>query len=265
MLAVVALAEPDAVTRGRSTTIVVKGSKVETLKTLQVSPPDGVRLGEITPAKDGSQAVTVVVTVDATAKPGERELTLVVAPTVATAGGARPAGDDEMAQQMDQFVREIIKRETKPVASGALHINAHDVKITKVEVVGGQVRVTATDEAGDIVADSGGGEETIREIKDPLIAEAHCADEIVYGLLWETRVQGQPPAVTLVADLDPEGLAGKTACELRVRVRDKDGNLSGWSTTKLDVPSGSREDPAPGAAPTVPGVGRMVPLPDAER
>jgi hypothetical protein len=239
-------AEPEMITRGRTTTIVVKGADVEVLKTLGVSPPDGVKLGEIKvlPAgKDGRKAVSVAVTVDANAKPGERDLTLIVAPNI-VGTGAR-AGDDEAAKQMEKMMQEIIKRETKAQPAGTLHINSHDVKITKVDFVGGKTdgaaRITVEDEAGDLVAGTpvGGeakGELGIVQIAEPVASEAHCGDETFYAVLTESSIQEKkPPSVVLQAGLDTQEIQGKSGCELRVRVEDKAGNVSPWFATKLEL------------------------------
>ncbi len=238
-------AEPAVITRGRTTTIVVKGADVETLKTLGVSPADGVRLGQIKvlpPEKDGRKAVSVAVTVDANAKPGERELTLTLKPNF-MGSGARP-GDDEAAKQLEKMMQEIVKRETKAQPAGTLHINSHDVKITKVEVVGGKtdgaVRITVEDEVGDLDAtareaakdEAGTG---FVQIVEPIISEVSCGHEIFYAVLMDSRIsERKPPSVVLQADLDTQELAGKSGCELRVRVEDKAGNISGWFATKLD-------------------------------
>src|SRR5262245_61615430 len=108
-------AEPDAVTRGRSTTVVVKGLDVDSLKTLQVSPPDGVQLGPVTvlPARsDGSIAVSVPITVDRTAQPGERTLMLTYTPKIAVSIGTRP-GDPQNAA-IEKAFEQILKQQTKP-------------------------------------------------------------------------------------------------------------------------------------------------------
>jgi hypothetical protein len=237
-------AEPLAITRGRTTTIVVKGRDGEALKTLAVNPPDGIKLGEIKalpPAADGRKAVSVAVTVDAKAEPGDRELTLTVAPTIA-GSGARP-GDDEAAKQMDAMIKEIIKRETRPQPAGALRINSHDVKITKVELVSGTgaaaMRITVEDEQGDIEGASRSGAEAPKEgeivmITEPLSSEVRCGKEVFYAVLRDSTIhERKPPTVVLQAAIDASELAGKSGCDLHVQVEDKAGNVSGWFVTKL--------------------------------
>lgn len=237
-------AEPEMITRGHTTTIVVRGADVEALKTLALSPADGVKLGEIKvlpPGKDGRQAVSVAVTVDANAKPGERDLTLTIAPHIATT--SRP-GDEAGTKYMEQMMKEIMKRETKAQPAGTLHINSHDIKITKVDFTGGKTdgaaRITVEDEAGDLVAGTpvGGeakGELGLVQIAEPVASEARCGDETFYAVLTESNIQERkPPSVVLQASLDTRELEGKSGCELRVRVEDKAGNVSAWFATKLE-------------------------------
>lgn len=240
-------AEPDVVLRGTSTTIVVAGSDADALKTLQVDPPNGVRLSGIKalPARpDGSSAIEVIVTVDGSAEPGERSLVLTAPPTMSVSSAGRP-GADPMTKQMELAFQEIMKRETKPTPLGTLYINAHDIRITQVRIQGRQVAIIVVDPVGDIVAEPmssaipiGGGATAaidIRQMGGPIESEARCAGETIDSPVNATGTIGKRSdaagAVQVSGELDLAALTG--ACELRIRVRDKDGNISPWYSTTV--------------------------------
>jgi hypothetical protein len=243
-------AEPDMVVRGRSTTVVVKGGDEAALQTLQVDPADGIKLGAIKvlpPRPDGAKAVEVTVTVDAAAKPGDRDLMLTVTPTVhmattppRAADPSAPAPPGDVGAFVEKMRQEIIKRETKPLVAGTLHVNTHEVKVTAVDSGGSPpaaITVTVTDEAGDVVVDpepAKEAEEGIVSVPVPLLTELHCGKEVIDAFPEAlTIAERKPPTVVLAAKLDAEEARGRSGCELRVRVQDKEGNLSNWYTKML--------------------------------
>jgi hypothetical protein len=246
--------DPDAVTRGQATTIVVVGRDPEALKTVGIAPADGIRLGAITPLAprpDGLHAISVAVTVDAHAAAGDRELTIMDAPRFSTTTAPGRAGGDDMQQRMQEMMQAIAARETRPLAVATIHINAHDVTIANVDARREgdrlRLRVTAVDERADITAE-GAGPTGIIAIDQPkpsaapdlvtvveaLETETRCGSGLVDTFADDIRIEGrQGSTVVLTASLDAAPVAGRTDCEVRVRVRDRDGNASRWTSAML--------------------------------
>src|ERR1700694_944777 len=78
-----ATADPDIAVRGQTTRITVRGRDDESLRTLAINPPAGVRIVSIAPLPNqsrGQAAATVTLEVDANAQPGKRSLMLTIAP-----------------------------------------------------------------------------------------------------------------------------------------------------------------------------------------
>jgi hypothetical protein len=242
-------AEPDVVVRGRSVKLVVKGRDAASLKTLSVSPPEGVTLGAITPLPtraDGSAAVAVEVTVDAGASPGERALMLTAAPKISSSSSARP-GNDSASKAMAAMMEALIRDQTKPAEAGVLYINSHEIVVSGVEVGKGprrEVRVIVTDTADDVEspASSGGSVApangiVVMSLNAELIrSEARCGNDVYDGVLDDARVtQTRIGSAVLVATLFTVPPHGPGSCTLRVRVHDTAGNTSPWFTSKLDL------------------------------
>ena len=240
-------ANPDVVTRGTSTTIVVTGNSAEELKTLQIDPPDGIRLSGMRPLPargNGLSAMEVVVTVDRAAAPGMRSLVMTTAPIFGVSSTTRP-GADPATRQIEQAFQEIIKRETKPAEVGTLFVNAHDVKITQVRVAGSRVTITVVDPMGDIVLEPSGAAVIpigsagtapieLHAVSGPIESEVRCGGQIADSFVLPTGPltnRDASGAVQLSGELDLSELQG--VCDLRVRVVDKDGNVSLWYSTKV--------------------------------
>jgi len=233
-------AEPDVVLRGRTLTIVVRGRDLESLKTLQLSPPGGVEIRSITPLPsraDQSAAVSVELAVAASAEPGERVLLLTVPPQISTSSATRP-GDDSTARAMEAMVRTLVKDRTPPLETGSLYINSHELAVTAVTVGIGEsreVRITVTDAVGDLRTPATGsaGIVVVSGFSELLASEARCASDVIDGVLDEAEVKETGAGtVILVARLMHLPPVSGT-CTLRVRVYDQAHNTSPWFTTKL--------------------------------
>jgi hypothetical protein len=240
----IARADPDVVVRGRSTRIVIQGRDAEALKTLQVHPPEGIRVESITPLpsrSDGLAAVSVAIAVDAAAATGERALMLSMPMKIVTDTSTR--GDDEAAKQLQAFIDAVAKEDARPEEFGRLYVNSHDISITAVEVErppGGRVRITATDPAGDIEFSSpapieiGGSPADIELADEPIISEARCGSDVFVNVLVDAAVASRSgSAIVTTAELVLPPLGGPPDCELRVRLQDKAGNTSAWFKTAV--------------------------------
>jgi len=212
--------EPDVITRGRATTIVVRGRAAEELRTLRVDPPDGIRIGEIRalgPQPDGSQAISITIIVDAGAEPGDRALTLSTAPAV-------PGAQD-----------------AKLALVGSLRINSHDVRIVRVDrgASARDLRISVTDEGGDIAADGRRG--TVRSsdaatavVPIAVVTEVRCGQEAVDSIpVDSTTVESRNGSTLVIAVRLMAAVDGRPAdCHLRVRVQDNQGNVSAWAPVR---------------------------------
>jgi hypothetical protein len=211
--------EPDVITRGRATTITVRGRAVEELRTLRVDPPDGIRIGGIRalgPQPDGSQAISVTITVDAGAEPGDRALTLSTAPAVPGALDAKLA------------------------LVGSLRINSHDVRIVRVDrgASARDLRISVTDESGDIAAD--GRRATVRSsdaaavVPIAVVTEVRCGQEAVDSIPVDSAtVESRTGSTLVIAARLTAAVDGRPAdCHLRVRVQDNQGNVSAWAAVR---------------------------------
>jgi hypothetical protein len=242
-------ADPDVVLRGRTVKIIVKGSDMAALKTLQVNPPEGIRLGVITPLParpDGSAAVSVELHVDSSAEPGERTLTLIVAPTISTTSAARPGGAS-VPPEMQKLFEAVTKRETIPIEGGLLYINSHELTITKVDVerrAPFAVRIAVTDAEGDFQPSGPRTTSTpqpdaisvLGASSDLLISEARCGKDIFDSVVDDAVVrERQGSSVPIAGTLAASALEGAGPCELRVRVRDSAGNTSPWFKMKINL------------------------------
>lgn len=241
--------EPDAITRGQSTVVTVKGSSLDALKTLTIEPAAGVRLGAIEPLPgqaDGSQAVRVTITVDANAAPGDRDIMLTIAPTVSMSAPRTGDSNGDTALRMDELRRSIIARETRPMAVGSIHVNGHDIKVARASFVRNGESVTAAvvvedaqDDLGDrpsppVVFSGGSGGLELVPVSDPLTIEARCgAGDRIDLLPAEVKIDARRGASMITVTLDAEDLAGQSNCEIRVRAEDAEGNLSPWFVTHL--------------------------------
>jgi hypothetical protein len=232
-------ADPDVVLRGRTVKIIVKGSDMAALKTLQVNPPEGIRLGVITPLParpDGSAAVSVEL----------RTLTLIVAPTISTTSAARPGGAS-VPPEMQKLFEAVTKRETIPVEGGLLYINSHELTITKVDVerrAPFAVRIAVTDAEGDFQPSGPRTTSTpqpdaisvLGSSSDLLISEARCGKDIFDSVVDDAVVrERQGSSVPIAGTLAASALEGAGPCELRVRVRDSAGNTSPWFKMKINL------------------------------
>lgn len=241
-------AEPDVVLRGRSARLVLRGRDTTSLKTLQVSPPDGITIRAITPLparRDGSAAVSVDLMVDAAANPGERTLVLTTAAVIYTASGRR-SGADSVAGAMDALLTSMTRDRTHSDDAGVLYVNSHEITITGVVVGKGEtreVRITATDATGDVetppaavaTGASGAAITLVPASSELVISEARCGRDIYDSVLEDAVVrETRSGSVLVTASLPALTLEGAGACTLRVRVRDKAGNTSPWFTTPLD-------------------------------
>lgn len=244
---VFAEAEPDVVLRGRSVKLVVRGRDTASLKTLQLSPPDGVTMGPITPLpsrSDGSAAVSVELQVDAAAQPGERALLLTITPTIMTSSGTR-SGGDSASKAMDALLATVTKDQTETSEVGTLYINSHDIAIAGVAVSRDQpheVHIMVTDARNDLEEATPAGASAAPatgivqlRFSDLIVSEVVCGRNVFHDILEDAMVrQTRPGTAVIVAMLDATPLKGAGACSLKVRVRDAAGNTSPWFTTKLD-------------------------------
>lgn len=237
--------EPDVVTRGRATTIVVTGAAVEAVKTLQFTPSDGIRVDGIRalPSRNGKPEAEVTLTVSASAEPGDRAIMLTVAPNIGTASATRPGGDP-LSTQLDAAFLDIVKRESKPAEMGSLRVNSHEISIVAGDIISGarsQLRVIVNDPRGDIdsgspaVKLSSSAGFGIAQFTQTITAEVRCADETLDLFIDDPTIERRTSSsIVLVADvIEADSLTGKRGCELRVRVLDREGNLSLWFTRPL--------------------------------
>jgi hypothetical protein len=239
---------PDVVPRGRTTTIVVSGAGEAPLKTLRIVPADGVTLGPITPLSPragGRSAVSVAVTVSATAMPGERAVTLTTPPEISGTDSVVRSGDQSRSKEIDQLFESIIARETKPRQVASLTINSHTIQIVSARLIPRgsdlQVEIRIDDPASDfaIQAPARRASNDLFVVVDdnsvPVISEANCGADIFVGLLGSVRtVSSSAGSTVLLADVELP-VDSPATCELRLRVRDRQSNLSGWFSLPLST------------------------------
>lgn len=219
---------PDVVVRGRSSQLVVKGRDLTVLKTIDAKSGEGLRIAQVQPLPapaEGGAAVSVTIVVDPGAAPGPRELTVVDPSQGTVVTTVRPGADlpPDVLKDLEAFGRRALT-----VTAGAIHVNGHEIAITGAQLTGSgarrSLRMTVVDEAGDLVPAEGA-----------LEPQVLCGDRLRSGdLLSNVTPERQGSNVVVSAELDASDVSSLGGCVLKVRAKDKAGNLSAWFETKVD-------------------------------
>lgn len=246
-----ATAEPDIALRGHLTHLTVRGYDDESLRTLSIRPPSGVRIVSITPVPNqprGQAAVAVTLSVEATAQPGKRSLMLSISPSrqpgFSGSESVRKPGSKETSGALNDAFEHVVGKATKPEEYGEIYINSHTPTVTAVEIrrgSPGQARITVNDPAGNFQPAQprpGAGGITVLSAAEWLSSELHCGQDILEDALSPIEgnmVVSKAGPATIVATELPDIEFKTNQCELKVRVRDRLGNTSPWLKTRITL------------------------------
>ncbi len=246
-----ATADPDVLLRGQTARITVRGRDDESLRTLAVKPPNGVRIVSVTPLPNqprGQAAATVTIAVDPSAQPGKRALMLTIAPNrqdgFSGSEAVRQPGNKQTNTALNDAFEHVTKNATRPEEYGEIYINSHTPTVTAVEIRRGdpgQARITVNDPAGNFQPAPprpGAGGITVLSAAEWLSSELHCGQDILEDALSPIEgniVVSKAGPTTIVATELPQMEFKTNVCELKVRVRDRLGNTSPWLKTRVSL------------------------------
>ncbi len=189
--------------RGATTEVTIQGKGLETIQALELTPPDGVTLGEPKPAEAGKkkeQRWTSRVQVDAAAAPGSRTLVVV---TPAGRSGPSTVFIPSHVPELSELRGELAM--SSPLTVG-FSVVVHDEEADLAEM---------PYTIAQVICKNGG-----RSMEgDGIVTQRRDAKTVVvrYAVMSNSRVSGG-------------------GCVLQVRVVDKKGNSSEWATTPVTFP-----------------------------
>lgn len=230
---------PDVVRPGSRQITVITDVELQSPVTVEIQPPDGIRVGAVKLGSSGPGASALIVdlVVASDARPGAREIVAVVKPAIVTSSSNRPGVDEEMARAMEAL-NKARGQEMERLEIGSFFVNTHDISITNVTPRGSVVAIEVSDARVDFDTPPADGRVSYGVVRpvgaaaEFLISELSCGGIVRLGAVSESKVIERKASGVVIqgtVDLEP----GEGPCDLKVRARDGAGNTSGWYSVEM--------------------------------